>query len=180
MLTFSLFLTHEINGFDCLEFGVDAMSSFGFFVVVDGTTNSSRRSSDVVDSTRSMCHESSHGQSIVRPNSIDRPSLCLGGQWTSSATNACLGLGSSRSGSSDVGLRNRFRAESRSSICFLVVVVVGNKKSVRTETIGLDSEQRNERSDFTRHSIVEHSFKCWTTFPSEQPRCFPVVGNSHE
>ena len=123
-----------------VEFGVESMSSVGFVVVVDSRKNSSRRSSNVIESTRPMCDKSSHRSSLFL---FDRrffnlQSVCLGREWTSSTTNERFGLGSSRSQSSSVGLRNRFRSPRRSSIGFLLVA--GNEKSLPTETIRLDIE----------------------------------------
>ena len=65
-------------------------------------------------------------------------SVCLGSEWTSSTTNECFGLGSTRSQSSPIGLRNRFRSSRRSSIGFLLVV--RDEKSVPTKATGLESE----------------------------------------
>ena len=62
-----------------VDVGFESLSSFGFVVVVDGRTNSSWRSSNVFESTRSMCHKSSHGHSP--PESFLPPSLSLFRQW---------------------------------------------------------------------------------------------------
>ena len=55
--------------------GLDSMSSLSFHAVGDVTTNSSWRSSNVVESTRSMCNKSSHGQFVSSEFNITMKSL---------------------------------------------------------------------------------------------------------
>ena len=124
-----------------VEFGLETLSSFGIVVISDVTTNSSRRSSNVLELTRSMCHKPSHGHSLHDDSSTDCLFICLGSEWTSSTTNECLGFWSRCSVASAVGLRNWFGKDSRRKGIFR------QSKSFRTETIGEEIKQRNERSD---------------------------------
>ena len=86
------FFSHRANWINCR---IWPRADF-FVVVCDGTTNSSRRSSNVVESTRSLFCKSSHCQSrFFWRRLFNRLSLYLGSERTSPITNECFGLESS-------------------------------------------------------------------------------------
>ena len=63
-------LLHERRIHFIVECGFESISSLSFGVVFDGTTNSSRRSANVLESTRSMRRKSSHGRNRLLFSSL--------------------------------------------------------------------------------------------------------------
>ena len=159
-----------------LDFGLDSISSLGFGVVLDGSTNSSRRSANVGESTDSMCHKSSHG-SFTFLFEREKCFSSLGGQRPNSTTDEGFGSGFDRGQSISLGLRDRFRRESRRRR-FLLVFTDDRRtsKPFPTETLGLDSKPTDERIDFSLDPIIEHSSECRSTLHGEQSGGLHVVG----
>ena len=93
----------------------------------------------------------------------------------------CFGGGFDRRQSISLGLRDRFRKESRRRR-FLRVVTDDRRtsKSFPAETLGLDSETTDERIDFSLDPIVEHWSERSSTLHREQSGGLHVFGKSEQ